>query len=55
MSNLFCTFFQDFYENLKINILGRGVVGGVRGGIAPRIMCYAILGFSVVGNPSFDQ
>ena len=23
-------------------------MGGVRGGIAPRIMCYAILGFSVV-------
>ena len=45
------------FENLKIYNLefGRGVWGGARGGIPPKIICFAILGFSIVGNPSFDQ
>ena len=51
------------FENLKISNLelGRRVGGGLevswgaRGGIPPKLICYTILGFSIVGNPSFNQ
>ena len=56
--NLILYLFSGLFKNLIIIFenweLGWGGEGA-KEAIPPRSMCYAILGSSIVGNPSFDQ